>query len=292
MLSPQNHSPAAAGDDLFTALRQVARDRATAPGPDVPAGVELSLLQLQKLATLGKIATEIAHDFGNLMTVMLGYSDLLQTAEEEGQPPERQHLVELRQAAERASSLTSRLLAYSLPSADEPTALNLGLLVEEFMPLLGRLLGAGASLEVHTIRDAGAVTADARQVEQMILNLVLNSREARSDRVELSVEPVRLAAPTPDAVLRPTKGHGPIAAGDYVRLRVRDNGGGMTPETLGRLFRPFFTTRGGGTGLGLAVVARVVRRANAAVVIESAPGAGTTFDVYFPSLAPADTRRE
>jgi signal transduction histidine kinase len=287
MHSPPNHSPPAAGDDLFTALRQVARDRTGPAGKDPAAGLELSLLQLQKLATLGKITTEIAHDLGNLMTLMLGYSELLLSADKEGQPPEQEHLVELRRAADRASELTTRLLGFSLPSADEPTALNLGLLVEGLVPLIGRLLGAGASLEVHTIRDAAAVMGDARQVEQMILNLVLNSRDARSSRVELSVEPVRLETPLPAAALRPVKGPGPVPAGDYVRLRVRDNGAGMTADTIGRLFRPFFTTRTCGTGLGLAVVARVVRKANAAVAIDSTPGAGTTVDTYFPQLAHA-----
>jgi signal transduction histidine kinase len=270
---------------LFAALRQFARDHAPTTGPEAPAGVELSLLQLQKLATLGKVATEIAHDFGNLMTVMLGYSELLLSAVEDGQQPDRQHLVELRRAADRASALTTRLLGYSLPSADEPTALNLGLLVEGLVPILGRLLGSGAGLEVRTVRGAGAVMADAKQVEQVTLNLVLNARDARASRVDLSVEPVHLDRPLPIAVLRSVKGPGPVPAGDYVRLRVRDNGRGMSPETIGRLFKPFFTTRCGGTGLGLAVVARVVRKASAAVVVESAPGAGTTFDVYFPQIA-------
>jgi signal transduction histidine kinase len=287
MHAPHNHAPPAAGEDLFAALRQVARDRAALAGPETAAGLELSLLQLQKLASLGKVTTVIAHDLGNLMTLLLGYSELLLSAVEQGQTPEREHLVELRRAAERASVMTTRLLGYSLPSADEPTALNLGLLIEGLVPMLGRLLGADASLEVRTVRETAAVMADARQVEQMALNLVLNARDARAGRVELTVEPVTVETPLPIAVLRPVKGPGPVPSGQYIRLRVRDNGGGMTAETLGRLFRPFFTTRTGGTGLGLAVVARVVRRANATVVIDSTPGGGTAVDIYFPQIGDA-----
>src|SRR5581483_3171496 len=183
-------------------------------------------------------------------------------------------------AAERASALTTRLLGYSRRSSDEPVPLDLGLLVDGLTAMLGRLLGSAARLVVTTDPAARTVMADAAQVEQAVINLVLNARDAVAvgGRVEVAVEPARLDRP----LVHPL---GTAQPGDYARLRVRDDGCGMGPETLARLFRPFVTATGRGTGLGLTVVARVARRANAAVTVASAPGAGTTVDLYFPVLA-------
>lgn len=287
MSPPRLPRPLAAGDELIDALRRYARERGdthVSGSSDDPADVELSLLQLQKLATLGQLASEVAHDFGNLMTVMLGYSEMLLAATENGRAPEHEHLAELRRAAERASALTTRLLGYSRRSADDPAPLDLGQLVGDLAAMLGRLIGSGARLIVTTDPAAGAVVADAKQVEQLVINLVLNARDAIpvGGRVEVAVDRTRLDAPL-------THGLGMAPAGDYVRLRVRDDGCGMGPDTVAQLFRPFFTTKGRGTGLGLTIVARVARRANAAVVVDSAPGAGTTFDLFFPRVDEAAT---
>ena len=270
--------PAVGGDELFVALRRYARDLAPSAGPDHAADVELALIQLQKLATIGELAVDIAHDFGNLMTVMLGYSELLLTAAQEGQPPEPEYLIELRRAAERASGLTTRLLGYSRRPADTAAPIDLGQLVDGLAPVLGRLAGSKARLVVRTDPAAGAVMADGNQIEQLVINLVLNARDAVSvgGLVEVAVEPVRLHEGL-------THAWGTVPAGDYIRLRVRDNGCGMGPEIVGRIFLPFLTTKGG-VGLGLTVVSRVARKANAAVVVDSTPGAGTTFDLYFRRL--------
>jgi two-component system cell cycle sensor histidine kinase/response regulator CckA len=270
--------PTAGGDELVAALRRYARDLAPSAGPDNAADVELSLIQLQKLATVGELAVDIAHEFGNLMTVMLGYSELLLTAAQEGQPPEPEYLVELRRAAERASALTTRLLGYSRRPADAAAPVDLGQIVHGLAPVLGRLVGSGARLVVRTDPAAGAVVAEGNQIEQLVINLVLNARDAIAvgGQIEVAVEPVGLRE-------RLTHAWGTVPAGDYLRLRVRDDGCGMEPEIVGRIFLPFLTTKGG-VGLGLTVVSRVARKANAAVVVDTAAGAGTTFDLYFPPL--------
>jgi two-component system cell cycle sensor histidine kinase/response regulator CckA len=278
---PNLSRPLHGGDELIAALRRYARERIPAPGED-PADVELALLQFQKLATLGQLATDVAHDFGNLMTVMLGYSELLIAAAENGEHPEPEHLAEMRRAAERASALTSRLLGYSRRSADVATPLDLGQLVTGLTAMLARLIGSGASLVVRADPTAGAVLADAGQVEQMIINLVLNARDAiaHGGRVAVTVEPLRLTVPLDHAL-------GTAAAGAYVRLRIRDDGAGMTKETVAQLFRPFFTTKSRGAGLGLTIVSRVARKTNAAVIVDSAAGKGTTVDLYFPRVGAA-----
>jgi two-component system, cell cycle sensor histidine kinase and response regulator CckA len=278
-LLPRQSRPPYDGDELIADLRRYARERAPAAGEDDAANVELSLLHLQKLATLGQLAADVARDFGNLMTVMLGYSELMLFAAEKGEPPEHEHLTELRLAAEQASALTTRLLGFSRRTADDPTPQDLGLLVGALTPWLGRLIGSGNSLAVTTDPTAGAVRADGKQIEQVIINLVLNARDAIKvgGRVEVAVDPVRLTAPLTHAL-------GTVPAGDYVRLRIRDDGCGMSPGTVAQLFRPFFTSKSRGAGLGLTIVARIARRTNAAVVVESIVGKGTTVDLYFPRL--------
>jgi two-component system cell cycle sensor histidine kinase/response regulator CckA len=271
-MSPLSHrrSPAQAG--LFDALRRYAGEVGTAEA-------EAALLHLQKLATLGELAAEVAHHFGNLTTVMLGYSELLFAAADHGRPPDHEHLAELRRAAERASELTARLIAYSHRSSDDPGPLDLAAMVGGMTPMVARLLGSAARLAVTADAAAGTIEADARQVEQVVINLVLNARDAIavSGRVQVSVEPVELPARLPHVL-------GTAPPGDYVRLRVQDDGCGMGPETLRQLFCPFFTTKVSGTGLGLTVVARVADKAGAAVLVDSVVGRGTTIDVLFPRL--------
>jgi two-component system cell cycle sensor histidine kinase/response regulator CckA len=268
------------GDELIAALQRHARDRTSGAADEDVARIELSLLHLQKLATVGQLAADVAHDFGNLMTVMLGYSELLLTAAENGDPLEREHLAELRHAAERASALTTRLLGYSRRTADAPGPQNLSVLVNGMAAMLGRLVGSGGRLAIMTEPTAGPVIADGKQIEQLLINLVLNSRDAiaAGGQVDLTVAPVRLTAPLKHAL-------GTAPAGNYVRIRVHDNGCGMDPDTMAQLFRPFFTTKSGGAGLGLTIVSRVAHRTNAAVIVDSVVGQGTTVDLYFPRLS-------
>jgi two-component system, cell cycle sensor histidine kinase and response regulator CckA len=279
MTLPREPRPAAAVDELFAVLRKYSRDRALEAGAgDVP-DFESALLHLQKLANIGQLTLDIGLDFGNVMTIVHGYSDLVIAAFQEGKPPDPEHLAELRHAAEQASTLTTRLLTHGRETSENVVPLDLSRLVGEVSALLVRLLGPRGGLAVRTDPPAGTVIADPRHIEQLVLNLVLNARDATAGggRIELSVDPIRLTAPLPHAF-------GTASAGDYARLRVRDDGRGMTPETIGKLFQPFFTTKKTGSGLGMTVVAGIARKCNAAVIVDSIVGTGTIVDVYFPTL--------
>ena len=225
------------------------------------------------------MAADVAHDFGNLMTVLLGYSELLVTAAACGEPPDQAQLAELRRAAHAGDALTTSLLNYCRPSADDAAPLDLARFVAGLAPLLDRLVGSAGQLTVTAEPTTATILADARHLEQLIINLILNARDALAvnGRVEIAIEPIRLTAPLEHIL-------GTAAPGEYVRLRVRDNGRGMCPETVAQLFRPFFTTKDTGAGLGLTIVARIAAEANAAIGVDSAVGTGTTVDVYFPRL--------
>jgi two-component system cell cycle sensor histidine kinase/response regulator CckA len=190
------------------------------------------------------------------------------------------YLTELHRAAERASALTTQLLCYSRQPIGTLLPLDLSALVSGLQPLLERVLGPEIQLGIATDDTSRLVRADARQVEQALVNLALNAKDAlpAGGHVEVAVDPVRLAEPLGTAM-------GVAAAGDYVRVRVCDDGCGMNAETMEQLFHPFFTTKEHGTGLGLTIVARIARQSSAAVVVESEPDRGTTFALYFPAMS-------
>ncbi len=214
-----------ASDDLIAALRRHARDRAV--DGNAAADIELSLLHFQKLATLGQMAADVARDFGNLMTAVLSYSEMMVAAAEKGELPEHEHLIELRRAAEQASALTERLLNYSRDSADQAVPLGLGRLVGGLTCMLRRLVGPTGSLAVTVDPATATVLADAGQIEQLLVNLVLNARDAiaASGRVDVAVDPVRLTAPLVHIL-------GTAPPGDYVRLLIRDNRGATLSAIL------------------------------------------------------------
>jgi two-component system cell cycle sensor histidine kinase/response regulator CckA len=268
------HPAGAVDGDALAAVRRHVCNSAGEIGD-----IEHAFLQMQRLATVGRLAAEVAQDFGNLMTVILGYSELIIASAEQGRPPDPEQLAELRRAAGRASELTSRLLGHSRRPADDPLPLDMSLLVKGVAPLLSRIVGSAAHLVVRADPNAGAVLADTASVEQMLINLVLNARDASTagGSFDVTVDPVRLTAALPHRL-------GTVPSGDYVRLRVRDRGRGMTPENDARLFRPFFTTKPFGAGLGMSVVAQGARKTSAAVIVETTAGAGTTVDVLFPRL--------
>jgi PAS domain S-box-containing protein len=236
--------------------------------------MENELRQAQKMEAVGRLATGIAHDFNNLITVLLGYSDELV---EETPPESAQHkaAVEVRRAADRASGLTQQLLAFSRRQESIAHAVQLNQVVSHMEDLIRRLLGAEIKLHIVLAHDLATFSGDAQQISQVIMNLVVNARDAmpKGGTLTIATENVELGAE-----------HLDVIPGPHVALSVGDTGVGMTAEIRDRLFEPFFTTKesGQGTGLGLSMVHAIVRQAGGHVRVDSAPGKGSTFHVYFP----------
>jgi PAS domain S-box-containing protein len=232
----------------------------------------------QRLEAIGTLAGGVAHDFNNLLTAINGYATV---ALEDLQPgdPLREDLEEIRNAGERAADLTRQLLAFGRRQVLTPESIDLGAVVAGIQKMLGRLIGEQVHLVTNLGSDAWLIRADRGQVEQVLVNLAVNARDAMPSggRLVVSTANVRVS----DAEARR---HPEGAAGDFVRLRVEDTGLGMSQEVLARVFEPFFTTKdqGKGTGLGLSTVYGIVRQSHGFVEVTSAPGAGTTFDVYLP----------
>jgi len=249
--------------------------------------LERQLFQAQKLEGIGSLAGGIAHDFNNLLVAILGFADL---ALAEGDQVERIRvdLGEIRKAAERAAALTKQLLAFSRKQVFELKIMDLNTLVANLLDMLRRLLGEDVELETRLAPGLGRVKADPNQVEQIVMNLVVNARDAMPDggHVQITTSEVRLdraaAARLPGA--RP---------GRFACLAVSDTGTGIPPEVLDRIFEPFFTTKedGKGTGLGLAVVYGIVHQHEGFIQVESEIGRGSTFRIFLPvySTEPSET---
>ncbi|MEZ5988799.1 MAG: ATP-binding protein [Planctomycetota bacterium] len=235
------------------------------------------LQEIQKLDSVGKLAGGIAHDFNNLLQIVIGNCERLEE-HVEGAATEEE-LAKIRFAAERATELTRKLLAFSR-SREHPAAfVDLGALVDALRPIIRSLMPESVELELTAPEDQVRVWVDPGQLEQVVLNLCLNARDAMPDggRVALVVDRIEAGAERLAA-------HPWAAAGPYARLSVRDHGRGMSPELLSRVFEPFFTTKdpGKGTGLGLAMVYGIVRQAGGFVEVESTPGEGSEFRVHLP----------
>jgi PAS domain S-box-containing protein len=242
--------------------------------------LESHLLQSQKMEGIGRLAGGIAHDFNNILTAIRGNVDLL--LDELSTDDDRSNeLAEIRDAAERAGTLTAQLLAFSRKQFQHPRELDLNALVRDMEKMLRRVIGEDISLLTAPGDALGMVRADAGQLQQVLLNLVVNARDAMPEGGLLAIDTrnVRLSGAAAAAA--------GLAPGDYVCLVVRDTGHGMTPEVQARIFEPFFTTRpqGRGTGLGLAMVYGIVQQSGGAVTVESEPARGSTFRLYFPRLA-------
>jgi PAS domain S-box-containing protein len=239
--------------------------------------LEEQFLQAQKMEAVGRLAGGVAHDFNNLLTVINGYADMLLEDLGEDAPPAA-HARAIRGAGERAAALTQQLLAFGRKQIVSPRLLDLNAVVADAARLLGRLIGEDILLELDLRPGLGRVRADPNQLQQVILNLAVNARDAmpRGGRLALS---------TADAVLdERTAG---VRPGPYLLLSVTDTGHGMSDEVRQHLFEPFYTTKGlgRGTGLGLATVYGVVKQAGGHIEVETSPGAGTTFRVYLPRAA-------
>jgi PAS domain S-box-containing protein len=239
--------------------------------------LEDQLRQSQKMEAVGQLAGGVAHDFNNLLTVIGGYSDIAQRRI--GAGPGATELLEVQRAAERATQLTRQLLAFSRQQVLDPVALDLAEVTSALIPMLRRLIGEDISVAVVTEPGLPTVLADRSQIEQVVINLAVNGRDAMPTGGTLTIETRRTSLDE-----RYAEDHPGVAAGDYVCLSVTDTGMGMSRETMAHVFEPFFTTKdvGQGTGLGLATVHGIVNQSGGHIQVYSEPALGTSLKVYLP----------
>jgi signal transduction histidine kinase/ActR/RegA family two-component response regulator len=242
--------------------------------------LEAQLRQAQKMEAVGRLAGGIAHDFNNLLAVIMGHSDLIKSVLRKGDA--LAHDVEqIRRASERAASLTRQLLAFSRRQFLQPQVIDVNTLVGNLATMLHRLIGEDIQLDLRLDPAAGRVSADPGQLEQVVMNLTVNARDAMPQGGQLTLE-------TGPAMLDHAfvMAHPGSSAGAHVRLSIRDTGCGMGPEVLSHLFEPFFTTKepGRGTGLGLSTVYGIVKQHRGYIDVQSEPGQGSTFSVYLPRV--------
>ena len=254
------------------------------------ARLEDELRQAQKLEAIGRLAGGMAHDFNNLLTAIGGYSEFLidGLADDDER---RADAEEIKRAADRATDLTRQLLAFGRRQVLERQSLDLNEVVSELDKLLRRLIGTDIELVTVLAPALGCVEADRSQLEQVIVNLALNARDAMPDGGKLVLETQNLTLEGPLLDQSPS-----LEPGDYVTLSVRDTGVGIDADTQARMFEPFFTTKdvGRGTGLGLSTVYGIVEQSGGRVYVYSEPGLGTTFKIHLPQSdlpAPADDER-
>jgi two-component system, cell cycle sensor histidine kinase and response regulator CckA len=245
------------------------------------ARLEMQFRQSQKMEAVGRLAGGVAHDFNNLLGVILGYAELLRRALTPGGKEERR-VQEIMKAADRAAALTRQLLAFSRKQVLDPRPLDLAEVVTEIEDMLRRLIREDIRLDLSVDEGVWTVRADRTQVEQVVLNLAVNARDAMPDGGSLSLS---LANVTVGEGGLPA--HLGLAPGQWVRLSVSDTGTGMDAATLSHVFEPFFTTKakGAGTGLGLATVYGVVQQSGGVIDVASAPNQGSTFTVYLPAIS-------
>jgi len=240
--------------------------------------IEEQLFQVQKIESIGRLAGGVAHDFNNLLTAILGLADL-SIRELPPESPIKADLQEIKNVAFRAAALTQQLLAFSRRQIIQPKVVDLNAVVTNLQRMLRRLIEESVHIELRAAKEPATTLADPTQLEQLVINLAVNARDAmpKGGTLTISVSEARLD----DAFVSVHPG---AAAGEYVRLTVRDTGVGFSPEARKHLFEPFFTTKelGKGTGLGLATCYGIVKQNGGYLAVESALGKGTAFDAYLP----------
>ena len=242
--------------------------------------LEEQLMRAQKMEAIGTLSGGVAHDFNNILTVILGHTEILLQALQSS-PAEYRQLKSIDEASRRASALTRQLLAFSRKQVLQPKVFNLNTLIEDLDKMLRRLIRE--DIELHTVTDPqlGATKADPGQIEQVVMNLVVNGRDAMKGGGRITIETANVTLDE-DYV----RDHAGARPGPHVMLAVSDTGEGISPEILPHIFEPFFTTKevGRGTGLGLSTVYGIVKQSGGNVGVYSHPGRGTTFKVYLPRV--------
>ncbi|MCB1512590.1 MAG: response regulator, partial [Hyphomicrobiaceae bacterium] len=251
--------------------------------------LEVQFAQSQKMQAVGELAGGIAHDFNNVLTAIIGFSDLL-LANHRPTDPSFDDIMNIKQNANRAAGLVRQLLAFSRRQTLRPQVLKLYSVISELQVLLNRLLGEKVELKLKPANDLWLVKADHNQFEQVIMNLVVNARDAMPDGGSVTISLANVPAADIEQM-----GRREIPREDFVQISVADTGIGMTPDILAKIFDPFFSTKevGKGTGLGLSTVYGIVKQTGGFIYADSTPGKGTTFNIYLPRhiAAPAEAEK-
>jgi signal transduction histidine kinase len=279
------------GLGLLIVLLERQNDRAAAAVHELRAGEE-SLRQAQKMEALGRLAGGVSHDFSNMLTAIRGYVDLLIT---EDPPPDvrRRDLEQVARAVDRAAALTHQLLTFSRRQRISPRVIDVNAVILDMLGMLRRLIGDSVMLETKLCVDSVRVRVDQSQLEQVLLNLAINARDAMPSGGRLTIRTLIASAPAGD-VPEANEDHAEEVHPYWVTISVEDNGRGMDAATRAHVFEPFFTTKpqGHGTGLGLATVYGIVRRSGGTILCSSAQGKGTTFTLSLPGTQAQDSDPE